>query len=173
MVPSAAQGGRKGEGLLRTAKLAAICTSACVFFALAVPAGAAEPFYLGSWKFTAGVVAPWVDPARKPDVKERARLLGKRLVIGAKAIAGPDPFSCKGPHYAVKDYTADLLFQGAFDEMRSKNPSVDPGKIAALLGFPGSRVKTLETGCEFDFHFVDETIAEVGLNDYVYTLKKQ
>ena len=33
--------------------------------------------------------------------------------------------------------------------------------------------RTLETGCEFDFPFVDETTAEVGLNEYVYTLKKQ
>lgn len=158
---------------MRTAKLAAICTAACVLFTRAVPAAAAEPFYLGSWKFTGAVVAPWADPAQKPDVKERARLLGKRLVIAAKAIAGPDPFPCKGPHYAVKDYTADLLFQGAFDEMRSKNSSVDPAKIAASLGFAGPRVKTLETGCEFDFHFVDDTTVEIGLNDYVYTLKKQ
>jgi hypothetical protein len=37
---------------------------------------------------------------------------------------------------------------------------------------PGS-LKTLETGCEIDFHFVDEATAEIGLNDYVYTLKKQ
>jgi hypothetical protein len=33
--------------------------------------------------------------------------------------------------------------------------------------------KTLETGCEIDFHFVDAATVEIGLNDYVYTLKKQ
>ena len=37
----------------------------------------------------------------------------------------------------------------------------------------GPRIKTLETGCEIDFHFVDATTAKIGLNDYVYTLKKQ
>ena len=31
----------------------------------------------------------------------------------------------------------------------------------------------LETGCEFDFHFVDATTAETGLNNTVYTLRKQ
>jgi len=31
----------------------------------------------------------------------------------------------------------------------------------------------LETGCEIEFHFVDAATAEIGLNDYVYTLKKQ
>jgi hypothetical protein len=30
-----------------------------------------------------------------------------------------------------------------------------------------------ETGCEIDFHYVDATTARLGLNDHVYTLKKQ
>ena len=138
------------------------------------PLHAAEPSYIGKWTFTGAVVAPWADAkVRKPDEKERARLLGKILAFDAKAIAGPQPFVCKGAHYAMKDYPADMLFQGAFDEMRSKDKSVDPGKLAAALGFKGASFKTLETGCEFDFHFIDERTAEVGLNDYVYTLTKQ
>jgi uncharacterized phage infection (PIP) family protein YhgE len=66
-----------------------------------------------------------------------------------------------------------MLFQGAFEEMQSKNKAFDPNKLAASLGFAGKTVKTLETGCEIDFHFVDAATAEIGLNDYVYTLKKQ
>jgi len=147
----------------------------CAAFAAAITSlAAAELTYIGKWKFTGAVVAPWADPhQRKPDEKERARLIGKTVIIGAKAIAGPLPFPCQGAHYAIKDYTADLLFQGAFEEMRSKDKSVDPAKLAAALGFKGTSFKTLETGCEFDFHFVDESTAEVGLNDYVYTLTKQ
>lgn len=30
----------------------------------------------------------------------------------------------------------------------------------------------LETGCEIDLHYVNDTTAEVALNNYVYTLKK-
>jgi len=117
---------------------------------------------------------PWADPkVRKPDDKERARLMGKTIVISAKGIAGPPPFPYKGAHYAIKDYPADMLFQDAFDEMRRRDKSVDPDKLATALGFKGASFKTLETGCEFDFHFVDERTAEVGLNDYVYTLRKQ
>jgi hypothetical protein len=37
----------------------------------------------------------------------------------------------------------------------------------------GRGIRTLETGCEIDFHFVDAATAEIGLNDRVYTLKKQ
>ena len=104
---------------------------------------------------------------------ERSRLIGKTIVFKAKEIAGPPPFACKGPQYSVTDVTAGLLFQGAFEEMQSKDNSVEPDKLATSLGFTGSRIKTLETGCEIDFHLVDAATAEVGLNDYVYTLKKR
>jgi hypothetical protein len=66
-----------------------------------------------------------------------------------------------------------MIFQGAFEEMKSKDKSVDPNKIAASLGFTGNGIKTVETGCEIDFHFVNATTAEIGLNNTVYTLKKQ
>lgn len=47
--------------------------------------------------------------------------------------------------------------------------------VSQPLGRPilndGSR--TLETGCGIDVHFVHDATAEIGLNDYVYTLKKR
>ena len=66
-----------------------------------------------------------------------------------------------------------MAFQGAFEEMRSNNKSVDPDQLAASLGLTGKSIKTLETGCEIDFHFIDDVTAEIGLNNRVYTLKKQ
>jgi hypothetical protein len=57
--------------------------------------------------------------------------------------------------------------------MQSKNKSADLNKLAASLGFSATSIKTLETGCEIDFHFVDATTTEIGLNNTVYTLKKQ
>jgi hypothetical protein len=66
-----------------------------------------------------------------------------------------------------------MLFQGAFGEMHSSDKSADPAKLAASVGFVGAAFKTLETGCEFDWHFVGATEMKTGLNDYVYTLKKQ
>lgn len=148
---------------------------ACTLAALAMAgaAHAADPFYAGSWKITAAVVAPWADARRKPDSAEQARLMGKTIAFRPKEIAGPHPFSCAKPQYKVTDYGADIIFQGAFDEMRRANKNADPTALAASLGFAGPKIKTLETGCELDFHYVDETTAEAGLNDYVYTLKKQ
>lgn len=146
---------------------------ASVLVLMTTPLAQADTFYLGTWKLSSAVIAPWADPKRKPDEAEKTRLIGKSVVLAPKQISGPNPFACASPRYKVSDVGPDMLFQGAFDEMKASNKSVDPGKLAASLGFSGSRIKTLETGCEIDFHFVDATTAEIGLNDYVYTLKKQ
>jgi len=145
-----------------------------LFAATLSSASAADPFYLGTWKFAAAVVAPWATPAaRKPNRAERDSLIGKTVSIKPNEITGPRVFGCQRPHYALKQYPAADLFQGAFGEMRERDPAVDPGRLAARLGFKGNSITTLETGCEFDWHFVDQTTLKVGLNDWVYTLKKQ
>lgn len=149
------------------------CFVGCIAAATGSAANAAEQFYIGTWKVAGAVTAPWADAERKPDKAELARLVGKTVTFKAKEIAGPPPFPCKPSHYKEIDYAADMIFQGAFDDMRSKDKSVEPDKIAVSLGFTGKSIKTLETGCEIDFHFVDATTAEIGLNNYVYTLKKQ
>ncbi len=142
---------------------------------LATLAFAADPFYFGTWKITSAAVAPWAPKDRKPDPAEMRGLVGKTLTISASGIQGPREVGCKGPKYTIKEYPADMLFEGAFGEMHEKDKSADPAKIAAGLGFQGKKWKTLETGCEIEisYHFVDEKTAEFGLNDYVYTLKKQ
>jgi hypothetical protein len=144
--------------------------------ALVSCASAADPFYIGTWKITSAVVAPWQEgQPYRDDFAEMKSLAGKTIVIQATAIIGPHAAACKGPHYQLKDYPADMLFQGAFGEMQRRDKSVDPAKIAARLGFRGSSWKTLETGCgnELDYHFLDPATAAFGLNNYVYTLKKQ
>ena len=63
---------------------------------LASMAFAAEPFYLGTWRITSAVAAPWADRARKPDIAESKMLLGKTVTFQAKEIAGPRQIACKG-----------------------------------------------------------------------------
>lgn len=143
---------------------------------LAVTASAADPFYLGTWKITSAVPAPWQPGRPYPDdAAEMKSLVGKTLAIQPKRILGPSILACQGPNYRVKDYPAAGLFQGAFDEMRRRDASADPAKLAAKLGFRGKSWKTLETGCanELDYHFLDPSTAEFALNNFVYTIKKQ
>lgn len=137
---------------------------------------AAGPFYLGTWKISSAKVAPWwEDRAHEPSAAEMKGLVGKTITITPKGIVGPRELACTGARYVVKDYPADMLFQGAFDEMRRRDKSASPEKLAATIGFRGSRWKTLETGCsvEIDYHFLDENTAAIGLNNYVYILTKQ
>jgi len=145
----------------------------CICAAIGAPASAADAFYIGAWKISGAVAAPWADAKRKPDTAEPSRLLGKTVVFRAKDIAGPPPIDCRAPHYKESGFTAEMIFQGAFEQMQSKDKSIDPNTIAASLGFTDKSIRTLETGCEIDFHFVDTATAEIGLNDHVYTLKKQ
>lgn len=142
--------------------------------ALLLPATAADASYLGTWKIAAAVDAPWGGPDQ-PDPAEMQSLVGKTVVFKAGEIAGPGILGCQGPHYRVVDVPAEGLFQGAFDEMHRRDKSSDPLKLARKFGFRGTRWKSLQTGCpnELDFHFVDPSTAEFGLNDWIYTLRKQ
>jgi hypothetical protein len=152
----------------------AIILAAALGVATYSPARADDPFYLGTWKFQSAVVAPWADtPPQKSDEAEMKALIGKTVIVAPKAISGPRVFDCKGPHYKVSNFTADMLFQGSLGEMHDADKSKDPVKLAAALGFAGTSFKTLETGCEIDWHFVNPTTVEIGLDNYVYTLKKQ
>ncbi len=142
---------------------------------LATVTFAADPFYLGTWKIDSAVEAPWADPLHKGDATEMKGLVGKTVIFRPTEIVGPRQVACKGPKYRIKDYPADMLFQGEFGEMQRRDKSVDPQKLAAKLGFKGKSWKTLETGCatELDFHYIEATTTTFGLNNYVYILKKQ
>ncbi len=136
-----------------------------VAFAASAWAGSAGPF-AGSWTISSAKLAPWADPKRPPDTAERDGLVGKPVVIGAKTITGPRQVSCPDPHYAIKHYTTDMLFQGTL---------TNPGTQAPALGFKGKTVPVLETGCEneVDWHMADGGSLEFGLNDYVYVLTRK
>ena len=163
---------------MRYLTFAVVALVAAVGVVVAGTVRAADPFYpgtfyLGTWTFVTARSAPWGFPARLPDSAEKAQLINKSIVFRLNEIAGPRPFACQEPQYRVSDFTAITMFHGVFEEMQKRDKSVDPEKLAASLGFTGSGIKTVETGCEIDFHFVDATTAEIGLNNMVYTLKKQ
>jgi len=135
----------------------------------------AEPFYLGTWKITSAVAGPWWTEKGTPDAQEKNFLLGKIVVFKPGEITGPRQVACKGPNYKVVTVPAEGLYQGAFDEMKQHDKTVDPLKLANRLGFRNNEIKTVQTGCatELDWHFVDDTTTTFGLNNYVYFLKKQ
>jgi hypothetical protein len=139
-------------------------------------ATAADPFYVGTWKIVSAAPAPWASAERKPELAEGKSLTGQIVKIEATRILGPRQVACAKPNYQVKSYGVDMLYQGQFEEMKERDKTVDMAKAAAAAGFRnGTEWKTLETGCEteIDFHFIDPTTASFGLNNILYTLKKQ
>src|SRR5215471_15876942 len=155
---------RRGHGL------ALVIAAAVAIGVLA--AQAAEP-WLGTWKITEAKIAPWAGKSRGRSDVDLKELLNKTVTFRPREIAGPPMLVCKGPKYKLSDFSADMLFQGAFGEMHQKDERVDPAKVAASLGFQGESWQVVETGCDVDWHFIDATTLAIGLNDYVYLLKKQ
>lgn len=99
---------------MRTLLLAAV--SVPLALRVLSPTHGAEALYMGTWKLAVATAAPWAGRELPPDDAEKARLIGTSIVLKAREIAGPKPFACRGPKYKVSDFTADLLFQGGFEE---------------------------------------------------------
>jgi len=59
---------------------------AAVLILLTAAIQAADPFYLGTWKITSATIAPWWTERQPPDSGESKLLLGKTVILGAKAI---------------------------------------------------------------------------------------
>lgn len=134
-----------------------------------------RPLLSGDLEIVSAVPAPWATAELTPDVPEMKELSGQTVTFKLKEIEGPHQAACKGPKYKVQTVPAEGLFQGMFDEMHQRDKSIDPVQMAAKVGFRGRSWKSLETGCgnELDFHFIDPMTAVFGLNNVVYTLKKQ
>ena len=125
----------------------------------------AQEAFIGPWLISKAEPAPWAEKGAASDAEART-LLNKPVSILADRIDGPKPLGCRKPKYKVTSDAPDVLFQGSLTA---------PDKQAAALGFKGSSIKTLETGCEaeIDFHMVDEMTLLFGLNDRIYTMTRR
>ncbi|WP_424629037.1 hypothetical protein [Bradyrhizobium sp. SYSU BS000235] len=128
-------------------------------------ANAANPNFMGKWTVTASQPAPWARPDDKPVESDLKALVGKAVTFSADRIDAPRPLTCRKPHYEMKQYDPDMLFQGGL---------TDPTKQAAALGY-GKKIATLETGCEgaFDFHFINSDSAMFALNNRLYKIERK
>jgi hypothetical protein len=134
--------------------------------ALASPAYAAQPDIYGPWLIAEAQVAPWAKPDSGFSAEEQHRLIGSKVIFAKTRITGLAPLGCQKPHYRFLEAAPDYLFQGVL---------TDPATQAAALGFRLRTITTLETGCAgwIDFHFVDVRTALFGLNNMIYTVRKQ
>jgi hypothetical protein len=120
----------------------------------------------GTWTVTSAEPAPWADAKEKPVASDLKALIGHSVSFQRDKIDAPPPLGCRKPHYQIKQYTSDMLFQGGLDK---------PDKQAATLGFKDKTIKTLETGCDgaIDFHFVDADDTLFALNNRIYKIERK
>lgn len=148
------------------------------FSLAATPALAAEADFYGSWKITESVKAPWEDPANPMTTDDSARYTGKVVEIAKGSMKGPDLMGCGATELAVQSFPYAGLFEGGlgvkpgdaaapFDEAKAK-------RLAEGLGFTAEPVESLMHGCsELILHRLDATTLVFGLNNRIFTMKKQ
>ena len=71
----------------------------------------------------------------------------------------------------MKDYSADMLFQGQLGEAEQRGGK-KAEDMATALGFKARPIYTLETGCEgaIDFHMTDAGHTAFALNNSIFWL---
>ena len=146
-------------------------TAAILLLALSADA-VAQDRYGGSWKIASSEPAPWPHDASWEAPKEIKQLVGATVVFKADRIVGPVPLACKGPHYQIVQYGADMLFQGSLEEKGDKKST--PDKAATALGFAKRPIPSITTGCasEIEFHVIDDDHMLFGLNNRVYRMTR-
>ena len=139
--------------------------------ALAISSAArAQDRFAGAWKIERSEPAPWVQAPDVTEAQEIKRLTGAAIEFKVDRITGPDPLACKKPHYEIKKYQADELFQGALAEMG--DPATSPDKLADKIGFGKRPIPSLVTGCAsgIEFHALDNNHLIFALNNSLYRL---
>jgi hypothetical protein len=156
-----------------TSRLAAVAIFA-LSLPFAVTAASAANDMAGSWTVERADDAPWSNTTDyQPFHKVVPDYLHKKVVFEAKRIKGPSLLACAKPNYEMKDYTADMLFQGQLGESEQRGGK-KAEDVATSLGYKSRPIRTLETGCEgaIDFHMTDADHAAFALDNVLYWLTR-
>src|SRR4051812_35983136 len=86
----------------------------------------AKQDFLGKWTITTSQAAPWSKPDNKPVESDLKALMGRDVAFLKDRIDAPSPLRCRKPHFEIKQYPPDMLFQGTL---------TDPDKQAKALGY--------------------------------------
>ena len=137
--------------------------------------------FAGTWKITGAAHAPWEDPAHPMVTDDEEKYDNKLVTISKDSIKGPDMLGCGKTEITVETLPFAGLFEGGlaqdpknaggggddYDEDKAK-------KLATELGFTTEPVPTLYQGCsEISLHLRDASTLLFGLNNHIFTMKKQ
>jgi len=125
--------------------------------------------FLGHWRQSAVVIAPWWDgKGDRPEPDPEFAL--KDTVLTATSSSGPGIVNCESAVYSPTSLPLDRLFEGSLK---------DPVNDAAKLGVKGSDIPSLLQGCksstgglELLFHLTDPDTLMLALDNTIYTLTR-
>jgi hypothetical protein len=128
-----------------------------------------NPFF-GTWKTATAQVAPWwTEPGAPPQMNPEFQNMP--IVFAAGKSSGPAIVTCTAPLYAINLVRARTLFEGHLQ---------DPAQEAAAFGFTGEDITQMNLSCtdddkdvSLDFPMVDDDTILLGLDNLIYTLKRQ
>jgi hypothetical protein len=130
----------------------------------------AQGEFAGAWKVMEAKPAPWVDESRMHQPNSDPALSHAQIVFRKKSVDGPQPIGCRKVQYMRSAVEPEELFQGGL---------TDPAAQAAALGFPDSRIESLNVGClrsdadlEMDFAMVGHNTILFALNNVIYRMKR-
>jgi hypothetical protein len=154
--------------------------SALALVALSIlPATAADDFpFAGTWKITGAVHAPWENPDDPMITDDAEHYTGKTVTITRYSITGPSLMGCGKTEMNVEALPRVAIFEGGL-ATNPKDPAgpsdeVKAKRVAIELGFATETVPTLFQGCsELSLHFRDKDTLMFGLNNRIFTMKKQ
>jgi hypothetical protein len=128
-----------------------------------------NPFF-GTWKTATAQVAPWWSDAG-PAPEMNPEFQNTPIVFAIGKSTGPAIVTCKAPVYTIDIISPRALFEGHLQ---------DPATGAAALGFSGQEITRMNLSCtddardvSLDFPMVDDNTILLGLDNMIYTLKRQ
>jgi hypothetical protein len=128
-----------------------------------------NPFF-GTWKTAGAQVAPWwTEPGAPPEMNSEFQ--NTPIVFAAGKSTGPTIVTCKAPTYADSLVRPRTLFEGHLRDIEAD---------IKALGFTGEEITQLNLSrtddnkdVSLDFPMVDDKTILLGLDNMIYTLKRQ
>lgn len=150
--------GDKREGFMKTAFAAATLA-----FAAFGTTEAAGPSLIGEWRVTRAVTAPYAET----EFPALSGVIGKTVTVSARKVRGPSPLSCGRARIAETEVPPPGLFQGGL--------GADYSAALLSLALPDQPLSGASLTCDagiFEFHFVNDETAIIGLDNRIWTLDR-
>ncbi len=139
---------------------------------LCAPYAWSQEAFGGTWHVVKAEPAPWVtvDIKAKPAVE--AAFAHATFEFRPDRVVGPSWTACRKPKYDLTPQSFDSLFEGGLVD--PEHGLKDAAALAHRLGFQHEPVPSLVSSCsELLFHLADGDTALFGLNNMIYTMKRE